>query len=220
MVRYTLCPAIQRVEGMACVRCGHDPLVMWLMQSLVHQRMVKPPMYPVYEEIREQDEERNLQNIVEGKRGVCRCVIQLSVTAYLCREERHREDGHDRHGNHGLPYLKPHLVLEVFRVGESGVVEDQEIGERGKDEINDEAEEPQEWSDMGRRQLDKTQPYQVIRYRLSVCRHMLSRARALMYAYCEGSSWMNLLAKLWAVGISRMLEKVEVAACFTQLLAD
>lgn len=56
MVRHTLRPAIQWVESMACVRCRHDPFVMWLMQSLVHQRMVQPSVNPVDEEIRKQNE--------------------------------------------------------------------------------------------------------------------------------------------------------------------
>ena len=127
---------------MACVRCRHDPLVMRLMQPLVHERVMQAPMNPVYEEVRKQDEERDLEDIVEGEWGVRRSIIQLGVTADLSGEERDGEDGHDGHGDHGLPDLKPHLVLEVFRVGESGVVKNKEVGERCKDEVDDKAEKP------------------------------------------------------------------------------
>ena len=41
-----------------------------------------------------------------------------------------------------MPDLEADLVLEVFRVGESGVVEDEEVGEGGADEVEDKAEKP------------------------------------------------------------------------------
>ena len=129
MVRHTLRPAIQRVESMACVRCRHDPFVVWLVQSFVDQWVMQAPVDPVDEEIRKEDEERNLQNIVEGKRGVHGCIVQLGIAHHFGKEERDRENAHHGHRGHSLPDLKPHLVLKVFWVREGGVVKYKQVGQ-------------------------------------------------------------------------------------------
>ena len=45
---------------MARIRRRHDPLVVRLMKDLVHPRTMQTPVDPIYEEIREGDEEWNL----------------------------------------------------------------------------------------------------------------------------------------------------------------
>ena len=69
MVRHTLREAVQRVESVACVGGGHDPFVMWFMQGLVYLWMVQAPVDPVNQEIREADEEWELEIIVEVERS-------------------------------------------------------------------------------------------------------------------------------------------------------
>ena len=67
MVRHALREAIQRVESVACVGGGHDPFVMWFMQGLVYLWMVQAPVDPVNQEIREANEEWEMEVIVEGE---------------------------------------------------------------------------------------------------------------------------------------------------------
>ena len=47
VVWYTLREAIHGVEGMAGVRCGHNPLVMRFVQRLVNHGMMQTPVNPV-----------------------------------------------------------------------------------------------------------------------------------------------------------------------------
>ena len=47
VVWYTLREAIQGVEGVAGVRCGHNPLVMRFVQRLVNHGMMQSPVNPV-----------------------------------------------------------------------------------------------------------------------------------------------------------------------------
>ena len=64
------------------------------------------------------------------------------MATHFTQEERRGEDGHDGERDHGLSDLEPDLVLEVFGMGEGGVVEDEEVREGSAHEIDDEAEEP------------------------------------------------------------------------------
>ena len=52
-------------------------------------------MDPVDEEIREQDEEGKLEDVVEREGGIGRSVVELRVSPHFGDEERHRQDGHD-----------------------------------------------------------------------------------------------------------------------------
>jgi len=79
-------------------------------------------------------------------------------------------------------------------VSEGGVVKDEEIGERGADEIKDQAEEPGkilESSQGKERSPGRHVAYQVIRYSVRNCLQILSRGHWLMYAYWEGARWKN-----------------------------
>ena len=120
----------------------HDPFVVRLVQRLVNQLVMQSPMYPVYAQVGEGDEERELEIIVESKRRVGGGVVELRVAAHFQEETRRREDGHDGHGDHGLADLEPDLVFEVFGVRERGMVEDEDVGEGGKEEVDHEAKEP------------------------------------------------------------------------------
>ena len=64
------------------------------------------------------------------------------MTANLGDKERRGEDGHDRHGYHGLADFEADLISEVFGVGEGGVVKDEEVGQGGEDKVDDQAEDP------------------------------------------------------------------------------
>ncbi len=88
--------------------------------------------------------------------------------------------------------LERDLVLEIFRVGEGSVVKDGEVGERGADEVEDEAKEPTTTLDINifyasQSMMERHLPYQVIRYSDTSCRQKLSRDHSLMYAYGEGA---------------------------------
>lgn len=64
VVWYGLSKSVEGVESVGCVRGGHDPFVMGLVQSLVYRRVVQTPVNPVNEEVGEQDEEGELECIV------------------------------------------------------------------------------------------------------------------------------------------------------------
>lgn len=70
MVRHTLSKPVQRMKSMARIGRRHNPLVVWLMQNLVHTRMMQTSVDPIYEEVGKDDKERNLYVVVEGKGGV------------------------------------------------------------------------------------------------------------------------------------------------------
>ena len=67
MVGYTLRETIHGVEGVAGVRCRHDPLVMRFMQRLVDLGMMQTPVDPVDAQIRKGNEQWELQEVVESK---------------------------------------------------------------------------------------------------------------------------------------------------------
>ena len=64
MVRCRLNEAVEGVEGVAGVRAGHDPFVVTLVQVLVDQGGVQPPVCPVNAEVGEHDEEEYLSVVV------------------------------------------------------------------------------------------------------------------------------------------------------------
>ena len=53
------------MESMRRKRCRHNPLVVWLVQTLVYGRVVQATVNPVDAEIRERDEQRELNEAVE-----------------------------------------------------------------------------------------------------------------------------------------------------------
>lgn len=127
MVGNTLRPAIDGVEGMGRIGSGHDPFVVRLMQSLVNKRVVKTTVNPVDAEICEEQEKRELQDAVIGEGLLGEGVVHFAVAADFGQEEWGRENGHDRHGFHGLRNFHANLVAEIFGVFECGFVEDENI---------------------------------------------------------------------------------------------
>ena len=134
--------AIHRMESVARVGGRHYPLVMCLVERLVDLWVVQSSMYPVDEEVRERDEERELQEIVQLERRFRRIVVEVRISPDFCKEDRGREDGHAGEGDHGLPDLLSDLVLEVFGVREGRAVEDEQVGQGCEHEVNNEAKEP------------------------------------------------------------------------------
>jgi len=64
MVWHTLCKPIQWMESMAGIWRRHDPLVMGLVQRLVNFGMVQAPVDPVNAQIREEEKQGKLKNVV------------------------------------------------------------------------------------------------------------------------------------------------------------
>jgi len=134
--------AVERVEGVRGERRRHDPLVVRLVQGLVDGRVVQAAVDQVDEEVGEEEEERELQDVVPEPRPVGGRVVELGVAAALGDEADGGQQGHQGHGAVGLDHLELDLVLEELGVREGVVVEDEVVGGRGDDEVEEDAEEP------------------------------------------------------------------------------
>ena len=99
-------------------------------------------MNPVDAKICKADEQRELQVVVEGERSVRRHIVEFCVPTDLGKETRSGEDGHQWHRDHGLADLEFDLVLEVLGMGEGSVVENENIGEGGADEVKEYTKDP------------------------------------------------------------------------------
>ena len=141
MVGHALEVAVDRVEGVARVGRRHDPAVVRLVQRLVHGRVVQPAVDEVDAEVGEADEQGELQHVVPPAGALGRRVVHARVAPHLAREPGHGEDAHDGQRDDRLSDLLGDLVLEVLGVVEGGVVEDEEVGEGGAEEVDDGAEE-------------------------------------------------------------------------------
>lgn len=137
-----LSEAIERVESMAGKGSRHDPLVVRLVKTLVDERMVEVSMNPVDAEVGKDEEEGELEDVVPHSGTIGGGVVELSVAADFEEEERGSDDGHNWHGLVGLDHLEPDLVLEESGVVEGALVEDEDIGEGGDDEVDGQTEEP------------------------------------------------------------------------------
>ena len=120
---------------MTCIGRGHDPLMMRLVQRLIDQGVMQAPVNPIYEEVGEADEEWKLNEVVKPERGIRGRIVQLGVATDFTEKERGSEDGHYGQGDECLFDFKTNLVLEVFRMGESCMVEDEDVGERGAEKV-------------------------------------------------------------------------------------
>ena len=130
----------EAVEWVECVRGvgrGHDPFVVGFVEGFVEAGVVEAAVDPVDQKVGEADEDGELEVVVEREGCVRRCVVEFSVAADFKEEEGSGEDGHDGHGDHGLSDFEGDLVLEVFGVGDGGVIEDEEVGEGGAYEVED-----------------------------------------------------------------------------------
>lgn len=142
VVRYALREAIHGVEGVAGVRGRHYPFVVRFVQRLVDFGVMQAPMDPVDKQIREENEQWELKKVVESEWSVGRSVVEFCITANLKQEEGRGQNCHERHGDHGLANLQPNLMFKILGVGESGVVKDKNVRERGKDEVEHQTEKP------------------------------------------------------------------------------
>lgn len=142
VVRKTLRVAVKRMEGVRGIRCRHDPLVVRLVKGLVDQWVVQTAVDPVDAEVGEHEEEGELHVIVPHARGLVEIVVNLGVSANFEEEERGGKDGHYGEGNVGLAHLEADLVLEVFRMVEGRLVEDENVRKRSEDIVDDKTEDP------------------------------------------------------------------------------
>ena len=129
--------AVEGMEGVRGVGRGHDPFVVGFVEGFVEAGVVETAVDPVDEEVGKADEEGELEVVVECEGGVGGCVVEFSVAANFKEEKGSGEDGHDGHGDHGLADFEGDLVLEVFGVGDGGVIEDEEVGKGGAYEVED-----------------------------------------------------------------------------------
>lgn len=107
---------------------------------------------PVDAEVGERQEDRELEPVpgvtedAQDRVGESRVgggIVDEAVALDFSDEEGDGEDGHDRDGIEGLLDFHPHLVFEVFRVLEGGLVEDENVAERRKGGVDEGAEEPE-----------------------------------------------------------------------------
>jgi len=138
----TLEEAVDGVEGDGGVGRGHDPLVVRLVQGLVDGRVVQAAVDEVDEGVGKEDEEGELQEVVPHAGPGIKGVVELGVAPDLGEEEGDGEDGHAGHAERGLADLHADLVLEELGVFEGGLIEDEDVGDGGDDEVNNGSAEP------------------------------------------------------------------------------
>lgn len=142
MIRYGLCEPIERVKCVAGVGSRHDPSVVWFVEGLVDHGVMQTPVNPVYQEVGEEDEDRELKVVVEWERSVTKPVVELGIALDLQSEESGGEKRHEWHGCVCLLDLLFDLVLEVLRVVEGGLVKHEHVRQRRTQEIEDDTKEP------------------------------------------------------------------------------
>lgn len=142
MVRQRLREAIERVEGMASVGRRHDPLVMRLVKVLVDEWVVQIAMNPVDAEVGEDEEDGELGEVVPKSRAFIGRIVELAVSADFEAHQRGCAERHERHGLVGLNDLEPDLVLDELGVVQGTLVEDEDVRERRKEEVDEESENP------------------------------------------------------------------------------
>lgn len=116
--------------------------MMRLVQSLVYQRVMQCSVDPVDEKIGEEHKEAELRVVVPATGAVFGSVVELGVAADFEEEYHASRYGDTRHSYQGLLDFLADLVLEEFRVLESGFVEDEDVREGGEEEVVDECEDP------------------------------------------------------------------------------
>lgn len=89
---------------------------------------MQAPVDPVDEEIGEGDEEWELHPVVQGEGRVGWSIVETGIAAHLTQKERRGKYGHDGERTQCLADLQGNLVFEVFGVGESGMVKDEDVG--------------------------------------------------------------------------------------------
>lgn len=127
VVRERLSPAVDGVESVRGVRGRHDPLVVRLVEVLVDERVVETSVDQVDAGIGEDDEKGVLKNLIRETWTFGNCVIKLRPATNFHEPKRDGQHGHAGHRLVRLLNLEPHLVLEVFGVVHSLLVEDEPI---------------------------------------------------------------------------------------------
>ena len=102
--------------------------MMGFVKAFVKEGVMEAAVNPVDEEIGEDEEERELKEIVKGEWGIVEGVVEFGVTPDFCKKYGSGDEGHQWHCPHGLLDLETDLVLEVFGVGEGALVKDEDIG--------------------------------------------------------------------------------------------
>lgn len=69
-------------------------------------------------------------------------IVELGVAEDFGGEDGGCEEGHDGHGDVGLLHFEADLMFEEFGVFESRFVVDENVRERGADEVDEEPEDP------------------------------------------------------------------------------
>lgn len=87
VIWYALREAIQGVEGVTGVRGGHYPFVMRFVQRLVNLGVMQAPVDPVDTQIREDDEQWELKEVVESEWSIGWSIVEFCVTANLEQEQ-------------------------------------------------------------------------------------------------------------------------------------
>ena len=92
VVGYGLSETVEWMEGVRCVRRGHDPLVVSFMQRFVYARVVQASVDEVDETIGEEDEEWKLEVVVEVEWCLRGCVVEFCVAPDLSCESDRSQD--------------------------------------------------------------------------------------------------------------------------------
>lgn len=142
VVWQTLETTVDGMESVAGEGSGHNPLVVSLVKVLVDARVVQVAVNPVDAEVAEDDEGGELEDVPPEAGALLGGVVELAVATDFGEEDGGVEDGHDGHGLVGLDDLEPDLVLDVLGVVEGALVEDELVGQRGEDEVEQKAEPP------------------------------------------------------------------------------
>ncbi len=113
------------------------------MQALVDCTDMQTAVDPVDEEVGKDKEKWKLQDVVPETRAGGAAVIQLGITADFGEKEWDSEDCHDGKGAVGGRNLQRHLVFAVFGMLLNGLVENENVAESGKEEVNNDTEDPE-----------------------------------------------------------------------------
>jgi len=97
---------------------------------------------PINEAIGEDNEQRKLEKVIPASWPVRRRIIHFGIPADFSEEKGQHTESHSREGTKRLLDFQRNLALEVFRVLECGLIENEVIGEPGRDEIYHDTEKP------------------------------------------------------------------------------
>lgn len=134
--------AVHRMEGVGSKWSANNPLVVRFMQTLVHGGPVQPAVEEVDAAVGEENEHGELQPEHLPSTGLFGNVeIQLGEAVQLQEEERDGERHHNGDSGHGLPELQGDLVLQVSGMVEDLLVENENVGRRRHEKIQEPAED-------------------------------------------------------------------------------